>query len=258
MTDALVGHTGFVGSNLLRQHEFGALYNSKNIEKIRGQSFETLVFSGVQAVKWWANQNPEEDWARIEAALRPMAEVTAERVILMSTVDVLPNLAGATEDTDCHAFECHAYGTHRLRVEDEFRRLFDSLTIVRLPALFGPGLKKNVIFDLLTGNMLEKIEPKSRFQYYDLNGLWADIEKAVQAEIELIHLFPEPVETGNIVAAFFADLEIGADPMPAASYELATRHDALFGRDDGYIYGRDEVLARLGRFIDATRRGENG
>jgi nucleoside-diphosphate-sugar epimerase len=258
MTDALVGHTGFVGSNLLRQHEFGARYNSKNIEEIRGQSFDTLVFSGAQAVKWWANQNPDEDWARIEAALGPMRDVRAEQVVLMSTVDVLPNIAGATEETDCHAFDCHAYGTHRLRLEDEFRSLFDPLTIVRLPALFGAGLKKNVIFDLLNDNILEKIAPKSRFQYYDLDGLWADIEQVVAAGIELIHLFPEPVETGEIVAAFFPDLEIGTDPLPVATYELATRHDELFGRNDGYIYGRNEVLARLGRFIEATRRGESG
>jgi hypothetical protein len=256
MTSALVGHTGFVGSNLLRQREFDALYNSKNIEEIRGQSFDTLVFSGAQAVKWWANQNPDEDWARIEAALGPMRDVRADRVILMSTVDVLPNVAGATEDTDCHAFESHAYGTHRLRLEDEFRSMFETLTIVRLPALFGAGLKKNVIFDLLNDNMLEKIEPRSRFQYYDLDGLWADIEKVVAAGLELIHLFPEPVKTGDIVTAFFPESQIGTDPLPIVTYELATRHADLFGRDDGYIYGGDEVLARLGRFIDTTRRGE--
>ena len=35
---ALIGYTGFVGSNLLRQRAFDATFNSKNIEQISGRS----------------------------------------------------------------------------------------------------------------------------------------------------------------------------------------------------------------------------
>lgn len=68
---ALVGHTGFVGSNLLAQHPFQHLYNSRNIAGIAGQSFELLVFCGAQSKKWWANLNPDEDLRKIRAALIP-------------------------------------------------------------------------------------------------------------------------------------------------------------------------------------------
>ncbi len=44
--DALIGHTGFVGGNLLRQHGFGACFNTSNIETIGGRDFDALVFSG--------------------------------------------------------------------------------------------------------------------------------------------------------------------------------------------------------------------
>ena len=37
-TRALIGHTGFVGSNLARQGAFDALYNSSNIESIAGST----------------------------------------------------------------------------------------------------------------------------------------------------------------------------------------------------------------------------
>ncbi len=37
---ALIGHTGFVGSNLLKQAEFDRCYNSKNIEEIVDEQFE--------------------------------------------------------------------------------------------------------------------------------------------------------------------------------------------------------------------------
>ena len=76
VTDALIGFTGFVGSNLARQHTFGALFNSSNISDIHDQHFDTLVFSGARAVKWWANKNAAEDWEGIQAALQPLATVS--------------------------------------------------------------------------------------------------------------------------------------------------------------------------------------
>ena len=35
---ALIGYTGFVGSNLVRQHSFDAMFNSQNIDSISGRS----------------------------------------------------------------------------------------------------------------------------------------------------------------------------------------------------------------------------
>ena len=163
--DALVGYSGLVGTNLNRQHTFGHLYNSKNINGIKEKSFDRMVLAAVQAKKWWANLHPEEDWAQIEKLLEPLARAQAKQVILISTIDILPDQPGADEDTDPHDYDTHAYGQHRLRVEDEIRRLFESVLIVRLPGLFGPGLKKNVIFDLLHNNQPEKINPESQIQY---------------------------------------------------------------------------------------------
>ena len=47
--DALIGHTGFVGSNLTNKHTFPALFNSTNIEEMRGGTFDSVVCAGVQA-----------------------------------------------------------------------------------------------------------------------------------------------------------------------------------------------------------------
>ena len=254
MTDALIGFTGFVGSNLARQHRFDALFNSANIEDIRDQQFNTLVFAGARAVKRWANQNAAEDWEGIEAALQPLGTVRARQAVLISTIDVLPNIAGVKEDFDCSSFENHAYGTNRLRLEVEFSKLFENVTIVRLAGLFGPGLAKNVIFDLLNNNILEKIEPLSRFQFYDLERLWSDIQIAIENDIRLVHLFPEPVSTAEIIDAFFSGIEVGSDPMPVASYDFQTQHARSYGENDGYIYTKPEVMERLGNFISDARR----
>lgn len=238
----------------MRQHAFDAAYNSKNIGEIAGRTFDRLVFSGAQSKKWWANANPEADWNGIEAALSPLASVNAARPVLISTVDVLPDRKGLDESFDPHGQSAHPYGAHRLRIEDRLRALWPNLLIVRLPALFGRGLKKNVIYDLLTNNMLEAIQPESSFQYYDLERLWADIGVAEAAGLELIHLFPAPVRTRDIVERFFASLSIGANAGAPVHYDFRTRHGALYGGTDGYLYGREETMRRLEAFIVGSRR----
>src|SRR5471032_1906206 len=88
MRTALIGHTGFVGSNLLRQARFDATYNSSNIEAIAGEEFDLLVCAGVRAEKWIANANPAADRGGIDRLIQALTTVKARRAILISSVDV--------------------------------------------------------------------------------------------------------------------------------------------------------------------------
>jgi len=78
MTDALIGYTGFVGSNLMEAHEFGAKFNSKNIAEIEGQSFGLLVCAGAPAKKWYANLHPDEDRETLNGLMAHLSKVSAE------------------------------------------------------------------------------------------------------------------------------------------------------------------------------------
>ena len=134
------------------------------------------------------------------------------------------------EDFDCTTAKHHAYGANRFYLEQALADAFDVIHIVRLPGLFGPGLKKNIIFDLLNDNMLEKINPASVFQFYDLTRLWSDIERIIEQKIELIHLFPAPIQTQKIIDALFPGAAIGADQAPEAKYDYRTKYDSLVWR----------------------------
>ena len=240
MTNALIGYTGFVGSTLLRQGSFDALYNSKNIEDIEGRAFDTLVFAGAQAKKWWANLHPEEDKAGIDRALNALQSVKAAHAVLISTVDVLPLEAPtANEDLTIDPATLHAYGRHRIELEHAFKERFETLVIVRLPGLFGEGLKKNVVYDLLNNNQIEKINPASSFQYYDLTRLTDDIRIAQSENLSLVHLFTEPVATAQIISRFFPEAQVGSEAAPEAHYDFRTRHGQLFGGDSQYIERKD-------------------
>lgn len=255
MAHALVGHTGFIGSNLARQHSFTHLYNSRNIQDIRGRRFDLVVCAGVSAVKWWANQHPAEDLARIDALLEELKTIEAARVVLMSSVDVYPVLGGVDETFDCHSRPNHPYGTHRLHVEDVLCDRFDDVTVVRIGGVFGPGLKKNVIYDLLHDNCLEAINPASSFQYYNVAHLWADTERVFAAGVRLVNFVSEPLATADVVARCFPGKVVGTSPAPAASYDIRTRHSAVFGGPLGYMTSAEQTLEELAAFVAEERSG---
>jgi hypothetical protein len=252
---ALVGYSGFVGGNLHLQHRFDGIFNSKNIHAIEGKSFDLVVLAATQAKRWWANLHPLEDWDGIGRMLASLDKVSAQRVVLISTIDVLPPVPGVDESFDPHGHHNHDYGANRLRLEDAVKDRFAQTYVVRLPSLFGPGLKKNVIYDLLNRNQLDKINPQSSFQYYDLSVLWEHIDLAISESLPVIHLFPEPLTTAEMVDRFFPGVEVGGDAGPAAHYAFKTKYAGLFGGHDGYIWPREEVFRRLGEFIELYQRG---
>ena len=61
MKKALVGYTGFVGSNIYAAGGYDGAYNSKNIEEAFGTKPDLLIYSGLRAEKYLANNDPERD-----------------------------------------------------------------------------------------------------------------------------------------------------------------------------------------------------
>jgi hypothetical protein len=251
----LIGYSGFVGSNLQRQYSFDDLYRSSNIQEIRGKTYDLVVISGVSAAKWRANKAPEEDRQAIQGLLDNLARVKADHVVLMSTVDVYPVAANVNESFNCTSLPNHAYGTNRLYVEASLKSTFKNVSVVRLSGLFGPGLKKNVIYDLLHDNCLNVINPDSVFQYYDMTAIWEDLKVILQHSIPLINLASEPVATRLIRDTCFPGKEIGAEAAPLGSYDVRSLYTGVFGSSKGYRFDSGEVMRRLGGYIQSFRAG---
>lgn len=146
---ALIGHTGLVGGTLTRAQSFSAIYNSKTIAEIRGRTFDLVICAGTPANMWAANQHPDADKANLDSLEAHLREVRTERLLLISTIAVLDDAsAGYTERTAQYE-AVKAYGRNRRDLEMRLQDRFPKSHIVRLPALFGPGLKKNFVFDIL-------------------------------------------------------------------------------------------------------------
>lgn len=145
----LIGHTGFVGGALLRQARFDACFNSATIAAIEGRSFGTLVCAAAPGSMLEANRAPERDAAQTNALIERLAKVRAERFVLISSIAVLADFAGGHDEGTQSFQQDLAYGRHRRALEIFVEDHFASSLIVRLPALFGHGLRKNFLFDLM-------------------------------------------------------------------------------------------------------------
>ena len=147
--NVLVGYTGFVGSNLYASGEFDAVFNSKNIEEAYGLNPEVLVYAGLRAEKYLANNEPEKDMALIKQAEDNIKKINPKKLILISTVDVFKEPLNVDENSEIDVQGLHAYGYNRYQLELWVRKHYPDALIIRLPGLFGKNIKKNFIYDYI-------------------------------------------------------------------------------------------------------------
>lgn len=242
MKTALIGHSGFVGSTLLRQAEFSNLYRSSNIHDISNSDFDLVVCAGAPAQKWIANREPENDLQKINLLIDKISTIRCEKFILISTVDVFQDPVNVTELSATSDTDLHPYGLHRRLLEKATDSLFSDSLIVRLPGLVGPGLRKNIIFDLHNDNDLHLIDSRNRYQFYPMVNLWYDIQTAISAGLSLVHLTAQPVTAEQIARDCFGVMLNQSLESPPANYDLKTIHGAVFGKTGPYQYSLDETV----------------
>ena len=185
--NAIIGYTGFVGSNLRKNFLNSDLYNSKNISKIKKKTFDKIICSGLPAEKWKANKYPNQDLSNINRLIKLLKDVDCNLFILISTIDA----------HNTHNF----YGKNRKLFENFIKKKFSRFLIIRLPAIFGKGLKKNILYDLLNNNQVDKINPKDKFQWFDLELLHSEIIK-IREFNKIVELYSPPISNDKIIKQF--------------------------------------------------------
>lgn len=245
MRNCLIGSTGFVGTTLLKQHGFNNLYRSTNISDIEGKSFDSVICAAAPAQKWIANREPEADRQNIERLIGHLKTIQCQTFVLISTVDVFKTPFGVTEDTAVDETGLQPYGLHRRYLESFVESHFPLHLMVRLPGLVGPGLRKNVIFDLLNQNNLDAIESRGVFQFYPTVNLWHDIQTALQAQLSLVHLTAEPISVAEVAQHGFDREFQNTLANPLAQYDFQSKHAALFGGCGAYQYSKRETLLAI-------------
>ena len=183
MKNALVGYTGFVGSNIYAAGSFEGIYNSKNIEEAYGTNPDLLIYAGLRAEKYLANNAPEKDMELIYQAEENISRINPKKLVLISTIDVFKNSQNVDENAVIDTEGLHPYGYNRYRLETWVREKYPDALIVRLPGLFGKNIKKNFIYDYINvipfmlkeakfDELLEKEEMLKKYYILQDNGFY--------------------------------------------------------------------------------------
>ena len=242
---ALVGWSGFVGGSLDARIAPVARFRSTDVDQLPAADVEEVVCAGAPAEKWRANAEPEADRAGIRRLIDALDASRATSCVLVSTVDVFADSRGVDETTPPDTTQEQAYGRHRALLEEFVRARFADVLVVRLPGMYGPGLKKNLVFDLVHQPEARFAHEDSTFQFYDVRDLWGHVLLARDAGLSVVNLATEPVTSGEVARACFG-VDYRCDDRPQAAYDLRTAHAAeLAGREGPYLSSADEVLSGI-------------
>lgn len=244
---ALIGSTGFVGSHLQKDFEFSHNFNSSNIAEIQNLRTDLLICAGLPAEKWKANTDPESDWSNMAKLAQYISSVFAEKAILISTIDVYQPAWEVTEDNKPNFDGEAAYGRNRAWFESFFTSQFPNTIVIRLPGLFGHGLKKNFIFDLMNKrrDLISNVHRDSEFQFYNIHGIWNLINLCIKNEIPLLNVATEPVKAQEIAGIFNFSLQESKEKV---LYRMQSKHFDKFDGSNGFLHSKKEILESISEF----------
>jgi sugar phosphate isomerase/epimerase len=251
---AIIGYTGFVGSHIKDNIDLPCdFYNSKNIHEIIGKEYEIVYFAGLPATKWMINKEPEKDINNMLKIQQYLSKASIQKFVLISTIDVYDKNKQLQDEKVTKVTE-ESYGKHRFIMEEWVKINYDDYHIIRLPALFGVGLKKNIIYDLLNiniidynyyydvKNILSTISPFTFFQWYDINDLITDINYTIKKNIQIINLFSETILTLDLIKECFPNYTnyIKNNASSPIIYNYKTNF---------YIKDKNTIFTKLNKYI---------
>lgn len=248
----LVGDTGLVGTSLREQTTFDHTFNSSNIEDLKNiaKDGDDIYLACLPAAKWLVNKNLEQDIENIYFILAQLQDIRFSNIILISTIDVYCDSPLGVDETFKPFVKNISYGTNRSLFETLVRTKlkYDKLNIFRLPALFNKHIKKNIVYDMLYNNNVEKINANSSFQWYNLDHLYEHITFFTRHynEDEIFNLFPEPLDTRELIKLFPHVHQ--CDWGPKVVYDYKTKFSST-----GYFYLKETSLSYLKELVNETR-----
>lgn len=189
----ILGGSGFVGSAYARLFEALKLphrvITRQNYTEWVGTSCDLLINAAGNSKKFLADRDPLAEFeASVTSVHRSLIDFNATQYVYLSSCDVYGDCSGpgTSEASELHFAQQSVYGFHKYLAEQCVQKLAPKWLIFRMGGFVGPGLKKNPIFDMLTGSPLW-LDPRSRLQYMHTDMaaqiVWQLCQKGASAEI---------------------------------------------------------------------------
>ena len=301
----LIGSTGTIGKNLLKQSSFSGQYNSKNVHKINKKKFDITVCAGAPGSMAQANKYPKEDYIKIKKLIKFLKALKTEYFVLVSTIQVFSDIKKKNHEKTKKLYNKLTYGKNRRILEKFCENNFKQCLIVRLPSIFGNHIKKNFIFDILNplptfidnkkylkilstipfklkekfkdvynkhqdfyfinrqklhkidkknelNQFIQKVNlssssltnPHSKYQYYNLNYLWRDINVALANDLKVINLATEPLKALTIYKKLLKK-KMKKNYSKIYVANMTTKYGKFWNSKNNYICNKNKIIKDL-------------
>ena len=169
-TCLIIGAKGFIGSAvaaeaLARGYAVSAV-DLDNYKDFKGLETDLLVNAAGNSSKFIDDQDPVKGYElSVTSVMQALHDFRFRFYVQLSSGAIYPdegNPRANSEDAPLQPSEMTRYGFHKWLAEQLVRHYAPRHLIVRMGGFVGPGLKKNALFDLLTGGPLF-VHPDSEF-----------------------------------------------------------------------------------------------
>ncbi len=247
----IIGDTGLIGTTLQESIKFDYKFNSSNLEELLNLEVNPnstdLYLCCLPATKWLVNQNPSKDFTNMLNILNVISKKQYNTIVLYSTIDIYTDAPKHSDENYSPQLTSLNYGNNRYIFEELIRTTlnYNKLIIIRLPALFSMHLKKNIIFDILNGNNIDKVNYNSAYQWYNLENLTKDTTQCLLSlkKVEVFNIFSQPVPTSEILKIFDINKKQVDTTQKELIYDYKTNTNKL-----GYNTSCEKILEDISKF----------
>jgi len=240
---ALIGYTGFIGSNLLNYKKKIDKYNSKNITKISKKKYDLVICAGTYSKIWLARRYPLKDQMNIKKLVSSLKNLMTKKFILISTCEVYGKSSKTFENQKLKNFRLNNYGKNRLYLEDFCKKKFENLHIIRLPIVYGNNFKKNFIYDLCYNNDISKLNGKDIIQIYNVKNLKKDINFVIKNRLKELNISSPPL-TMNYIARKYFKID-----LTSKIRKRCMNMKSFFAKSGSYFYSKNKTEKDFKNFL---------
>lgn len=155
----VLGANGLLGTDLVYflSSDFDITpITRESYEKHRGEKFDFLINANGNSKRFWANQNPQEDFfASTVSVVKSIFDFPSDLYIYISSPDVYENHTRsqyAKESKKIEPENLQPYGFNKYLGELIIKKYKEKFLILRLSMILGTKMKKGPFYDILSHN----------------------------------------------------------------------------------------------------------
>ena len=244
--NVIIGHNGFIGSELKKFIPKPKCYNSSNIDKLKANNIKNLFIAAPSAIKFIALKDIQKDLESVKKLIMNINNTNIKKIYLFATIDAVNFENDFNENSNNDLIFCNSYGIFRGLLEEFCFKNFDT-TIIRLPIIFNKNTKKNFLYDLKYKKYDFLPNPESKLQFYNIDNLKKDLEIIKKKRIKKINLVSEPIKV-KIIYQKYLTKKIKFNDKKIIFHNLTSIYAKHWNKKK-FLYKKQDILNDIKNFI---------